>query len=303
MSNYDVKKEAKLTNGKYSKSVRTVREYWTKPAVDWKVRTSYKPGSETPLAISRSRMSQFLSCPRCFYYQAKYGFRPPGGPPFLINSQIDALAKKEMDYIRKSDQYDCHPVFAENNLNIKPYIPDNPTDLNHWRDDMSNFIGLTHLYDKYNFMLCGIIDDVMINDKNELIVVDFKATAKGGDIQSMENIGYGAYYKIQLEWYSWLFKQNGFPVSNTGYLIYWNGDKTQEYLAKDKNSDTCLMNFKRTLVPVDCDLSWIEPVIQEMYECIESDSAPEIEYNGKKIRCQQCAYLNTYLDIKNEDNS
>ena len=34
-------------------------------------------------------------------------------------------------------------------------------------------------------------------------------------------------YKRQLEMYQWLFRKNGFQVSNKGYLVYYNGLKEE----------------------------------------------------------------------------
>ena len=60
------------------------------------------------------------------------------------------------------------------------------------------------------------------------MVIDFKATAKKADILSSADVyNNGESYKRQLEVYSWLLQQNSFDVSDTGYLMYYNGDASK----------------------------------------------------------------------------
>ena len=49
------------------------------------------------------------------------------------------------------------------------------------------------------------------------------------------------------------------------------------------------MHFRRTLVPFKLDTSWITPMIEEMYACLQSDKIPE--YNDSN--CEDCLYLTT----------
>lgn len=288
----DIKREFELLTGSSSYNPKK-GDYWHSSI--GKLRVKYKSNAESPFALSRGKVSEFLSCPRCFYFRTKHGLQAPGGPPFLINSRIDALAKNEMDYIRFSEKYDIHPVFKEHNLNLKPFVPENASDLKDWRDDSYRFLGITHLYEKYNFMLTGIIDDVMINEDGELVVIDFKATSKKTNILTFKDVSYGTAYQMQLEWYKWLLEQKGYKVSSTAYLLYWNADHSQEYLKENK------VNFKRTLVEINCDTSWVEDLIDDIFECLEQDSPPEIKTkqvkNKTKMTCDTCAFLNTYSKI------
>ena len=115
----DIKREFELLTGSSSYNPEK-GDYWHSSI--GKLRVKYKSGAESPFALSRGKVSEFLSCPRCFYFRTKHGLQAPGGPPFLINSRIDNLAKNEMDYIRLSEKYDMHPVFKEYNLNFNEFL-------------------------------------------------------------------------------------------------------------------------------------------------------------------------------------
>ena len=82
--------------------------------------------------------------------------------------------------------------------------------------------GLKFHHKPTHLLITGAIDDVWINPKGEYIIVDTKATAKEGDITALDKAWHDG-TKRQMEMYLWLFRQNGFPVSDTGYFVYANG--------------------------------------------------------------------------------
>jgi len=45
-----------------------------------RTRNLYKPGSGKPYGLSRSRLENFLNCPRCFYIDRRLGVEPPAWP-------------------------------------------------------------------------------------------------------------------------------------------------------------------------------------------------------------------------------
>ena len=77
----------------------------------------YNP--EKTFKISRSKIELFFNCATCFYKDAKLGLRKPPMPGWAINSAVDDLLKKEMDFCRLQDR--PHGIFKENGLNIKPF--------------------------------------------------------------------------------------------------------------------------------------------------------------------------------------
>ncbi|SVC93579.1 uncharacterized protein METZ01_LOCUS346433, partial [marine metagenome] len=190
------------------------------------------------------------------------GLRKPPQPSWAINSAVDALLKKEMDFCRKENR--AHGIFKENGQEyIKPF---NHKDLEIWQNP---FTGIQFFDKEHNFLLYGGVDDVMEDSNGKLVVIDFKATAKKADILDTTDVwNNGESYKRQLEIYNWLFKKNEFPVSEKGYLLYYNGDASKPHLGKE-------MYFRRTLIPFLLDTSWIDPIISEMHSCLQKDEIPE----------------------------
>ena len=247
----------------------TNKKYAYKPIVGEK----YRYNSDDTLKLSRTKIELFHNCPRCFYREVKLGLRKPPSPGWAINSAVDALLKKEMDFCRKEDR--PHGVFKENNLNIKPFKHE---DIEIWQNA---FKGIQFLDKEHNFLLYGGVDDIMENENGQLVVIDFKATAKKADIISSKDVyNNGESYKRQLEIYSWLLQQNDFDVSSTGYLMYYNGDTNKPHLGQE-------MYFRRTLVPFELDTAWIAPMVSKMHQCLQSDTMPN------DYECDQCLYIET----------
>ena len=89
-----------------------------------------------------------------------------------------------------------------------------------------------YLYEPENLLITGGIDDVWVNSKGELIIVDYKATSKEGDVVLEGSGGWEMSYKRQMEIYQWLFRNNNFNVSDTGYFVYCNGNKDKKAFDK-----------------------------------------------------------------------
>ena len=121
----------------------------------------------------------------------------------------------------------------------------------------------------------GGIDDVWVNRKGELIIVDYKATSKK-DEPTIEG-GWGDQYKRQMEIYQWLFLQNGFKVSPTGYFVYCNGKK-------DKEAFDGKLEFDIDLLPYTGDDSWVGGMLHSIKQCLDGDM-PE-----PGIACDYCSY-------------
>ena len=86
------------------------------------------------------------------------------------------------------------------------------------------------------------------------------------------------------------FKKNGFKVSNIGYIIYANGRLDE----KEFNSK---LNFDEHLYPLVCSTDWIDKIIQEIYECLNSENLPKSGGGWNGEGCEQCAYKKKLFDI------
>lgn len=234
-----------------------------------RVKNVFSPTATEPFVLSRSKIDLFIECPRCFFLDRRLGVSRPPGFPFTLNNAVDTLLKKEFDIHRANG--DTHPLIAKYGIDAKPVAHES---LNMWRE---NFKGIRFHHQPSNFIITGAIDDLWQNAKGEYIVVDYKATSKATEIVALDqdwHIG----YKRQMEVYQWLFRQNGFPVSSTGYFVYCNG--RTDVAAFDGK-----IEFAITLIPYTGDDSWIENVLSDIRTCLSGSTIP-----AANAECDYCNY-------------
>jgi len=234
--------------------------------------TTYKKGQATPFKISRSKIDLFVECPRCFWLDRVKGIKRPSTAPFQINKAIDELLKREFDSFR--EQQKPHPWIVEHKIDAIPYMH---SELNKWRE---NFVGIQYFHKPTNLLVFGAIDDVWINSKGELIIVDYKATSKKSEVNLDSD--WQVIYKRQMEVYQWLFRKNGFTVNDTAYFIYTNG-------ISDAAGFFNKVEFKTKIIAYKGDDSWIEPTLVKIKKCLEGD-IPRV---GKAVMggdCEYCMY-------------
>lgn len=239
----------------------------------------YNQDSGDVFKLSRSKIDLFLECPRCFYYDRRLGVGRPPGFPFALNSAVDHLLKLEFDIHRVNGTR--HPLIEKYGIDARPIPHEN---LDQWRH---NFTGVQYLHEPTNLLIFGAIDDLWQNSKGEYIVVDYKATAKDGDITEL-NQGWHIGYKRQMEIYQWLLRKNGMAVSNTGYFVYCNG-KT------DRKAFDAKLEFDITLIPYTGNDSWIEKTLAQIHECLNQDNIPSANPN-----CDYCVYVGALMHNSRE---
>lgn len=244
----------------------------------------YQPGQSKPFKVSRSKIELFKQCQRCFWLDARLRIKRPNGPPFNINKAIDELFKKEFDVYRLKGE--AHPIMSDNQINA---IPFQHIDLDKWRH---NFTGVEALHEPTNFHVFGAIDDVWVTDSGQLIVVDYKATAKSSEvgIDSEWQIS----YKRQMEVYQWLLRQNEFDVSDTGYFVYTNG-------RYDLDGFNDKLEFTTKLISYTGDDSWVEPTLEAMKKCIDNDNMPPVGDAAMGGPCDFCSYARARTELTIKD--
>ena len=225
----------------------------------------FNPRAEKPHSISRTKIENFLECPRCFYIEQRYGVGRPDTPSFTLNNAVDELLKREFDVHRVNGTR--HPLLKAYGLDA---VPLKHEQLEEWRD--ARFRGVTYVHTPTDFLVRGGIDDVWEESDGTLIVVDYKATSKRKEIELY------AAYKRQAEVYQWLFRKNGFKVSDTAYFVYVNAKS-------DAKAFDGKLEFEVMLIPHEGDDSWIEPILHDIKKCLLSDTAPE-----RGARCDYCPY-------------
>jgi CRISPR/Cas system-associated exonuclease Cas4 (RecB family) len=249
----------------------------------WRERSQpYSPGQTAPFKVSRSKIELFVQCPRCFWLDVRYKITRPNSPPFNINKAIDELFKKEFDVHRKAGTQ--HPLQVKFKISAKPY---DHKDIDTWRE---NFVGVFTVHEPTNLHVFGAVDDVWVNEQGELIVVDYKATAKDKEITSLGPVGsWQDSYRRQMETYQWLLRANGHKVSDTGYFVYANGDAS-----KDAFND--VVEFRTNVFPHHGSDAWVEDTLASMKACMEGDM-PAVGQAAMGGPCDFCMYARQRTEL------
>ncbi len=236
----------------------------------------FDPNSKESFKISRSKIDLFLQCPQCFYLDRRLGTGRPPGFPFNLNRAVDTLLKKEFDVHRVAKSR--HPLMEEYGIDAVPFQHEK---IDEWRDTRK---GVQYFHEPTNLLIMGAVDDVWVNPQEELIVVDYKATSKNGEVSI--DADWQIIYKRQMEIYQWLLRKNGFKVSKTGYFVYCNGRTDRR--AFDKK-----IEFDIKIIPYKGDDSWIEKALLDIKECLMSDQIPN---SGQD--CDYCKYRQAVKDLE-----
>lgn len=221
--------------------------------------------------VSRSKIELYTNCPRCFYFDLNRGIIRPPGFPFTLNSAVDALLKKEFDIHRV--QGTKHPLMEKYGINAVPLRDEH---LKEWQE---NFKGIRFKYAPASFEVFGAVDDIWLNPKGELMVVDYKATSTTRKIDLDDGQNYHEGYKRQMEVYQWLLRKNGYKVSDTGYFVYCNG-------LKDKQAFDAKLEFSVEIISYTGNGDWIEKTLGEMRKCLERETPPP-----QNPDCEYCNYI------------
>jgi CRISPR/Cas system-associated exonuclease Cas4 (RecB family) len=237
----------------------------------------YDPSSKELFRLSRGKIDAFIKCPRCFYFDRRLGVAQPPGYPFSLNSAVDALLKKEFDIHRAKGTK--HPLMESYGIDAVPLAHEK---IDEWRDSLH--AGITTRIKGTNVVVTGGVDDVWVKPNGQFIIVDYKATSKEEEVTLDAEWQDG--YKRQMEIYQWLFRQNDYKVSDTGYFVYCNG-KT------DRKAFDGKLEFDIKVIPYTGDTSWVEKTVNDAIECLKSDKIPA---SGED--CDFCKYREAVRGIE-----
>ena len=233
---------------------------------------TYKYESGKTFKLSRSGIDSFVNCQRCFYLNKVGNIKNIGMPAFSLNSAHDELMKKELDISR--EKAEAHPYMDNLDRNL---IPLQHKNMEEWRNNRK---GITYHHKKTNLIITGSVDDVWIDtDSNELVIVEYKSTSTQSEIDLNDGTPWKEQYKRQIDIYQWLFKMNGFKVSDDSVFLYSNGLKTSENF-KD------VMKFKTYVLEYKGSTEWVEDKIFEIKKVLDGNYIPEINKD-----CETCSYV------------
>jgi CRISPR/Cas system-associated exonuclease Cas4 (RecB family) len=222
-----------------------------------RTRGLFDPASDEPYKLSRSKVELFLRCPRCFYLDRRLGISEPSDFIASLHLAVDELLKREFDMYRVKGE--AHPYMIAQSIDA---IPLKHPSLDEWRDPNR---GVQYVYKPANLLLYGAIDDVWMNTRNQMNVVDYKATSTTKDFPI--NGPWMLSNHRQLEFYQWLLRHQGYDVSDIGYLVYVNGNR-------NKDTFDSMLEFHATIVPYRGTNDWIEDALLEIRTCLEKTTLP-----------------------------
>ncbi len=229
----------------------------------------FDPKKKEPFRLSRSKIELFVECPCCFYLDRRLGVGRPPSFPFNLNNAVDTLLKKEFDMHRARGSR--HPLMKAYGIKAVPFQHER---MDEWRDALRR--GVTYLHPSTNFFVTGGVDDLWMGDDGKVIVVDYKATSKVGEVGIEAD--WQMSYKRQMEIYQWLLRRNDFEVSDTGYFVYCNGQT-------DRKAYDGKLEFDIKLIAYTGDDTWIEPMLEKISDCLKHKEIP-----APADDCDYCTY-------------
>jgi len=139
-----------------------------------------------------------------------------------------------------------------------------------------NFKGVQAQHLPTNLIVTGAVDDLWLNPAGEIIVVDYKSTAKSGEVTI--DADWQMAYKRQMEVYQWLVRRQALTVSNTGYFVYCNGQDAEAFDGR--------IEFTVKLLPYTGRDNWVEGALVDLKACLMSDDIPD-----QPNDCEFCGYV------------
>ena len=157
--------------------------------------------------------------------------------------------------------------FRKRELNFVPFKMEKEK-LNEFRNNRK---GVRAKSTKTNFTIYGAIDDLWLNkDKDEVIVVDYKATTNRYGVDYVNSkMSYHKAYLRQLDFYAYLLKLNKFNVFKTGYWLVCNAQNV------DQKTFSGNLNFKIDLLPYYVNTDYIEDTLVELEKCYNDSKVPQ----------------------------
>mgnify|MGYP002354820650 CR=1 FL=1 len=182
------------------------------------------------IRLSPSSLNLFFECSRCFWLQMNENIHRPRGIFPSLPGGMDLVIKDYFDKYREKNE--LPPELQgkiEGNLFYDHKL------LDKWRNWRT---GLEYTDENLGVTLFGALDDCLqINDK--CAPLDYKtrgSAPKDGDSEK--------YYGNQLDCYSLLLQENGYPVGEFGYLVYYYPEYVEE-------NGTVVFNVKPIKLKID----------------------------------------------------
>lgn len=186
------------------------------------------------IILSATSLALFNDCPRCFYLQVKDGIRRPQGIPMPLYNKMDLLVKNYFDGFRVNGEL---PPQLEGL--VEGTLFDNQDLLRKWRNWRT---GLSFFDKEAGAKLVSALDDCLVSEDGRFLPLDYKSK---GEIRDDSHV----FHQNQLNIYTWLLDENGYPTKDVGYLVFFapleiRDDNTIRFNIIPRRIDTSKENAK-----------------------------------------------------------
>lgn len=170
--------------------------------------------------LSPSTLNLFLECPRCFWLHINENIHRPRGIYPSLPGGMDSVIKVYFDKYRVEGKL---PPEIEGKVEGK-LLSDSEL-LSKWRNWRT---GLEYKDEILGVNLSGALDDCLQDSSTNseqvhYMVLDYKtrgSAPREGDSEK--------YYSNQIDCYSLLLEENGYPTKGIGYLVYYYPKQVEE---------------------------------------------------------------------------
>lgn len=154
--------------------------------------------------LSHTGIENLERCPRCFWLQYRKGIYQPEGIVSRLANRFDIVMKNYFNSFRGTGEL---PPMVTGKLDGRLQNP----------FQEKYFVRVN---DKFGFL--GKLDECLVNEKGELIPVDFKTSSS--DPREKEVL---SAYRSQIDDYVYCISKNGNKVAGYGYLVFVYPDESQ----------------------------------------------------------------------------
>ncbi len=160
--------------------------------------------------VSPSAIGMLLECPKCLWLYANEGVKRPMGIFPSLPSGMDGIFKNYFDTYRKKGKL---PPEIDGKVDGKLFT--DLKKLDPWRNIDFGRGGLHAQFPDMDIQLRGAIDELLINDRKEYVMFDFKTRGYPTKEDTHKH------YQHQLDLYTLLFEKNNLKPANYGYLLFF----------------------------------------------------------------------------------
>lgn len=201
--------------------------------------------------LSPSTLSLMHECPRCFWLSNHEVWSRPNGIFPSLPSGMDSILKRHFDKFMEKGLF---PPELCNNSECKNLKLFTDTELlKEWRNSRKGL----WFEDKEGNILHGGIDNLMVNKKNnKLIVLDYKT--RGFPLKEDTH----EHYQNQLDIYAFLLEKLGHKVEDFAYLLFYHPKEVLE---------TGEVVFNTDLKKMKIDIKNAESIFHKAIKLLNSD--------------------------------